>query len=942
MLRDLETFREYKILKSETKSEWILSEVLNSLVDAVILIDDRGIIRYWNAAAESMFGYTKEEAIGKELHKVLIPKSFHRIYKKRFKSFVKTGLGPFVGKTMELEAVRKDGTVFPVELSLSKFQMRGIWYAVGVVRDVTERRRAEDRIKHLNRMLRAIGVINQIINREKDRERLLKEVCRGLVESQVYHYAWIVLLDESGEVVAKAESGLGKVFLQVVEHLKCGGLTCARRALAHSDVVIIRDPPFCCFGCPLAESYHNRAVMTVRLEHDGKVYGVLSASTLKECLLEEESSLFKEVAKDIAYSLHLLEVDEERRRMEEELARERDFLRILMENIPDAIYFKDDKSRFTRVNRAHAQRMGLKNPEEAIGKTDFDFYAEEFAQEAYRDEERILKSGQPLIGKIEKVKTRDGKIRWVSATKVPIRDKDGRVIGIVGISRDITKQKEAEERVRESEEKYKNLFENARDIIILIDLNGKITAVNRIVKEYGFKKEEIVGKSVFNFVPKKYWSRLLKDFTRVVRGKIVKGEISIVTPRGKVMLEYRSNPITKGAKVIGVQAILRDVTERRKMEDVLRRYSGQLERLVWERTRQLRESERKYRSLIEHIPDVTWTSTKDGKTVFISPNVKKVYGYTPEEIYEKGASLWFERIHPDDVERVKEAYKALFEKGVPYDIEYRIKRKDGKWIWIYDRAVSTYKKDGVWYADGVFSDITKRVEMEEQLKNAERMAAIGETAAMVAHDLRNPLQAMVGLLYLARRKIESSTCTSEEKLTLKDLFRKAEKQVQYMNKIVSDLREYARPLKPDLRETSLRELIDSSLSSLTVPENVKLSIKVEENLPKLMVDPALMNRVFTNLILNALQAMPDGGRLRIKASKEGRYVLISVEDSGVGIPEENMPKLFQPLFTTKAKGQGFGLPVCKRIVEAHGGEITVKSQLGKGSTFTIKIPLERR
>jgi len=160
-----------------------------------------------------------------------------------------------------------------------------------------------------------------------------------------------------------------------------------------------------------------------------------------------------------------------------------------------------------------------------------------------------------------------------------------------------------------------------------------------------------------------------------------------------------------------------------------------------------------------------------------------------------------------------------------------------------------------------------------------------------------------------------------------------------MNKIVSDLQDYAKPIKPELAMTDLRELVYETLSALEVPANIKVSVKAKEHL-ELLIDPALIKRMFTNLILNALQAMPNGGELTIKASIKEESVSISFQDTGIGIPEENLPKLFKPLFTTKSKGQGFGLAVCKRIVEAHEGNITVCSEVGKGSTFTVNIPLK--
>ena len=222
----------------------------------------------------------------------------------------------------------------------------------------------------------------------------------------------------------------------------------------------------------------------------------------------------------------------------------------------------------------------------------------------------------------------------------------------------------------------------------------------------------------------------------------------------------------------------------------------------------------------------------------------------------------------------------------------------------------------------------------------ERLATIGRVAAMVGHDLRNPLQVVINTLYLAKRNMKSMQ--SQEIQYLKKYCETIAQQVDYMNKIVSDLHDYARPLKPELVETSLMQLINNALSIVNIPENIEVSMMIEEDFPKVMIDAVMMKRVFTNIILNAVQAMPGGGKLAIRAVKADRMASVSVEDTGVGIPKENMDKIFQPLFTSKSKGQGFGLAVCKRMVEAHSGNITVKSRLGKGSTLTIEIPIRSR
>ena len=240
------------------------------------------------------------------------------------------------------------------------------------------------------------------------------------------------------------------------------------------------------------------------------------------------------------------------------------------------------------------------------------------------------------------------------------------------------------------------------------------------------------------------------------------------------------------------------------------------------------------------------------------------------------------------------------------------------------------------YLEELIEERTRELkEAQKRLIDSQRLAAIGEAAAMVGHDLRNPLQAIVNLLYLAKMRLKSSP--NKE---LEEILETIKRQVDYMNKIVSDLQDYSRPLKPTLAETSLHQIVREALSTIAIPENIKVSVKIRRDYPKIVTDPLFIKRILTNLVTNAIQAMPDGGKLTIRASKTQEDILISVQDTGVGIPKEHQDKIFRPLFTTKAKGQGLGLPVCKRLAEALGGSITFRSEVGEGSTFTVKIPLK--
>jgi signal transduction histidine kinase len=252
---------------------------------------------------------------------------------------------------------------------------------------------------------------------------------------------------------------------------------------------------------------------------------------------------------------------------------------------------------------------------------------------------------------------------------------------------------------------------------------------------------------------------------------------------------------------------------------------------------------------------------------------------------------------------------------------------------------------------GVFAaarDITELKKAEEQaqeaakkLKDSERLAAIGATAGMVGHDIRNPLQAITSDVYLAKTELDS-TVDSEEKKNALESLQEIEKNVDYINKIVADLQDFARPLKPNAEETDLKLIIDELLAKNGLPDNINVSVKVEAEARKVVADSTFINRIMYNLVNNAVQAMPKGGKLTIHAYKEAKDVVITVKDTGVGITEAVKSKLFTPMFTTKAKGQGFGLPVIKRMTEALGGTVTFESQEDKGTTFIVRLPLPKK
>jgi len=216
----------------------------------------------------------------------------------------------------------------------------------------------------------------------------------------------------------------------------------------------------------------------------------------------------------------------------------------------------------------------------------------------------------------------------------------------------------------------------------------------------------------------------------------------------------------------------------------------------------------------------------------------------------------------------------------------------------------------------------------------ERIKAIEQVAAMVGHDLRNPLTGISNAAYYVRMKMGSKL---DPKVS--EMLDVIDRDVEYSNKIINDLLDYSRAIKLELSESTPKLLLKDALALVTIPANVQI-VDFTEDKPKMKVDADKLKRTCVNIIKNAFEAMPQGGKLIIESRKKSNKVEISFRDTGAGAPKETLERLFTPLFTTKARGMGFGLAICKRIIEAHGGKISVESAMGKGATFTVTLPIE--
>ncbi|MBN2536604.1 MAG: response regulator [Spirochaetales bacterium] len=366
----------------------------------------------------------------------------------------------------------------------------------------------------------------------------------------------------------------------------------------------------------------------------------------------------------------------------------------------------------------------------------------------------------------------------------------------------------------------------------------------------------------------------------------------------------------------------------------------------------LRESDERYQMLIHNIPYVTWISDLNGNTVFISENVIKYYGFTPEEICENHTRCWFDRIHPEDVEKVKKAWLKLFEKDGSFDIEYRIKRKDNIWIWLHDRAVNTYEKKGVQYAYGIFADITNEKQIEEHLRQSEKMQAIGELAGGIAHDFNNQLAAI-----LTYSELIKSAVSKDHELT--QYVQNIISCINHSTNLTSQLLAFSRKGKYQSIEIDMHDIIMEIINILSFSIDKKIIIEKNFRARSHFVsgDPSQLENAFLNIALNARDAITGSGKItfttdninfnRISLEEEhltvnpGKYIMLLVRDNGVGMDAEIMHHLFEPFFTTKRKGKGTGMGMAAvyGTIIGHKGAIRVFSEPGKGTSVKIYLPV---
>ncbi|MDP8299618.1 MAG: PAS domain S-box protein, partial [Candidatus Tantalella remota] len=503
-------------------------------------------------------------------------------------------------------------------------------------------------------------------------------------------------------------------------------------------------------------------------------------------------------------------------------------------------------------------------------------------------------------------------------------------------ARDVTERNKAVNALRKSEENFRLIINTSPVGICTVDSLGNFVTTNPAYEQMlGYSKGELIGLSFFDVThtddrPKN--KKLFQDMFSSNSQKFSMEKRYIRKDGVQINVTVHATGIIgDDEKNMFGTAFVEDITERKKAEE------------------ELHASEEKYSSLIDHIPDVAWTTDQGGHTSFISPNVNEMYGYEPEEIYERGEKIWFGRIHPDDIEATKKAFRELFDKGKSLDIEYRIKTKEGKWIWLHDRSVGLYEKNGKKYAAGIFSDITEKKKTEDELKKyrlhleelvEERTKELEAFSYSVSHDLRAPLRSMDGF-----SRILLDTCSDKLDDESKDNLMRVRKASQRMAQLIDDILTLFQVTRKEFKKehvdlSRIGELVAADLKRNDPSCQVDIVIQ-----PGLFAegDLHLLQLVLENLLSNAWKFTSKSEKAKIEFGKvpgEEENVFF-VRDNGAGFDMKYADKLFgafQRLHSDKEfPGTGIGLVSVKRIISRHGGRVWAKGEVGKGATFHFTL-----
>ncbi|MCL2359228.1 MAG: PAS domain S-box protein [Nitrososphaerota archaeon] len=606
-----------------------------------------------------------------------------------------------------------------------------------------------------------------------------------------------------------------------------------------------------------------------------------------------------------------------------------------LNSICDAVIATNVEGNVTFMNPAAEKLVGLRE-KEATGKLIeqiFHIINEQTRQEIKNIVSKVLMQGViTSLSHPTLLIRKDNKEIPIGGCGTPIITEDGTIRGVVLVFRDITEQRKPEE----ANKRQAALLDLSPVANIVHKTDGTITFWSKgAEKSYGWTKAEAIGKCAHELLATKFPQPLNTIISELNGKQSWTGTITQKTKDGNniVMQSWWLVEKIEQGEIKSILESSVDITERERIE---------------------KESTR-LASYLTLNPNPILEVDFNGKINYANPATEKLF----PDLKTAGLS------HPFflDWQNIKET----FEDKKTNMLEREVKI-NGHWynqqfclvpqthqIRIYITDINESKKanqararaqqkleENTIMLEEYASQMEELAEQRaQQLQSAERLAAIGQTAGMVGHDIRNPLQAITSDMYLISEEIKGMR-DNKSKQAIVESIDSINQNLTYINKIVSDLQDYTRPLKPNVQNINLSDLILSTLLTISVPKRIEVVIDIKQIPIPVKTDIAYIRRILTNLVTNAVQAMQEKGKLTVKADVENDIAVISVHDTGMGLTDEVRCKMFTPLFTTKSKGQGLGLAVVKRLVDALNGTIKFESEKGKGTLFTVELPQTRQ
>jgi len=896
---------------------------------------------------------------------------FHGEYRSKIEKAFKEAIELGQPYDLELEMISAKGDHKWVQtIGRPKVKNGKVVQVRGSFQDITERKRAEQRIEHLNRVLRSIREVNELIVREKDPDRLIQVACKLLVENQGYASVLIIATDEADVPRSFAEAGTGDALLPLAEKLNQGELPpCCKDARFHEGVYLVADRQRVCGLCPVAGTCPTGRSMCIRLRHEEKNYGYLAAAGPHDSSFdEEELSLFAELAGDIAFALRNIELAEQATLSAESLHRSEERYRSLVESISDVIYEIDSEGMISYVSPVIRNVLGYE-PEEIMGKN---FVA------LVRPEDRGLvteRFGELMEGVEHPAEYRmmgkSGEIRWVrTLTKPAMRGRS--FTGARGTLIDITERKRAEEALQkrvialtqpldepaaiqlsdlfdiEELQRIQDAFAEATGVASIITMpdgtpitrpSNFCRLCNEIIRrtEKGlancFKSDAAIGRyNPSGPIVQTCLSGGLWDAgaSITIGGKHIAnwlvGQVRNEDLDEDRMLQYAyeigADPEDFAKALADVPIMSKEQFE--KVSRALFCFANELSMKAYQNVQQARfiadrqnaEALRmRLVTAIEQAAEGVAITDARGTIQYVNPAYEKITGYDSKELVGQTPAVLKSGEHDQAF------YQRLWEtitRGEVWAGRLVNKRKDGR-LYHEDATISPVRDSSGKIVNlvAVTRDITENLELSRQLQQAQKMEAVGTLAGGVAHDFNNILQVALGYSDLM---LGDEELPQHYRTDLKKINESAKRGADLVKRLLTFSRKTEmkpQPLNLNRRISELRKMLER-----TIPRMINIKLLLGENLATINADPTQTDQVLMNLAVNARDAMPDGGTLIFETAdivldeeyarthldtRPGRYVLLMVTDTGSGMDKDTLEHIFEPFYTTKGVGEGTGL-----------------------------------